>query len=317
MRYPADIRTFVFVGIYFLLAYSGFIFFDRLPVPVIIAMCILTCFFAFFCAVIVHNTIHSPVFTKKSWNKAFQYVLSVAYGYSVSSFVPGHNLSHHRETQTPKDTMRTSKATFRWNFLNQLLFFFIVSLDVSKAEFKWTNRMRKERPKWFYQYLSESILITSLKVALLIINWKAALVFIIIPHLYGVWGVVGTNLWQHDGCDPDHPYNHSRTFTGRFVNYFAFNNGYHTAHHMKPGLHWSLLPAYHEKEIAPHLHPNLNRRSLLAYLWESCIYPGKRVDYLGNPQPKPDPGKDEDWVADVNWSSGKHAQDLGAESVAA
>ncbi|MCB9602891.1 MAG: hypothetical protein H6720_21450 [Sandaracinus sp.] len=31
---------------------------------------------------------------------------------------------------------------------------------------------------------------------------------------------------------------------------------------MKPGLHWSLAPEVHAKKVAPHIHPNLDQKSL-------------------------------------------------------
>ena len=84
---------------------------------------------------------------------------------------------------------------------------------------------------------------------------------------------------------------------------------------MKPGLHWSLLPEYHEKNVAPYAHPNVNRHSLFAYLWEAYIYPGKRLDYLGNPIVLPDEHGSEDWISRVNIKSKKHAEDFGAEDI--
>ena len=51
----------------------------------------------------------------------------MTYGYPVSPFVIGHNLSHHQHTGKDQDIARTDKLRFRWNFLNQALFFFITS----------------------------------------------------------------------------------------------------------------------------------------------------------------------------------------------
>ena len=114
--------------------------------------------------------------------------------------------------------------------------------------------------------------------------------FILIPHLFAAWGIVGINFVQHDGCDPDHPYNHSRNLVGDWMNFWFLNNGYHTIHHHHPGLHWSKLPEAHAREIAPHIHPNLDQPSMLGYGFRAYIWPGTRVDYLGNPVVLPEEG---------------------------
>ena len=38
----------------------------------------------------------------------------------ATSYIPGHNLSHHKYLQTRKDIMRTSKMKYRWQSLNLL-----------------------------------------------------------------------------------------------------------------------------------------------------------------------------------------------------
>ncbi len=64
---------------------------------------------AWLCAVIAHNTVHTPVFTKRWLNQAFQVWVSLSYGFPISEYTPGHNLSHHRFTQM-EDRMRTTRA---------------------------------------------------------------------------------------------------------------------------------------------------------------------------------------------------------------
>jgi fatty acid desaturase len=144
------------------------------------------------------------------------------------------------------------------------------------------------------------LLVLSCKILLLLINWKCALLFVFLPHQYAAWGIVGTNYFQHDGCDEGHPYNHSRNFIGKGINWLLFNNGYHGAHHMKPNLHWSLLPKYHSVNLGPFIHPALDQSSLIAYLFETHIYPARRIDYLGKPLVLAERVEDEDWVATVN-----------------
>lgn len=308
LRYKADRRTLAVVALYFTVAITPWVLWPDMGTAQIVAWVLVNCLVSFMCAIIVHNSIHVPIFKKRWANKVFQLVLSFTYGHSTSAYVPGHNFSHHKYTQSDKDAMRTSKARFKINLLNQLFFFFIMSGDILKGELRFAARMRRERPEWFRQYLLEMGLVMGLKIVLLVVNWKCAVLFVLIPHQYAAWGIVGTNYFQHDGTDQEHEYNHGRNFTGSLLNYMLFNNGYHSAHHDKPNLHWSLLPAYHAEKIAPFIHPSLNRVSLPAYLFEAHIYPAKRVDYLGNPIVLAPATKDVDWVKDVN--VGGHNSDM-------
>ena len=310
LRYKADLRTLVAVAVYFVVAIAPWFLWPSLNNWEIAAWVAINCFMSFTCAIIVHNTIHAPIFKKKELNKVFQMVLSFCYGHSTSAFVPGHNFSHHKYTQSDKDAMRTSKARFKLNILNQLFFFFIMSGDIVKGEIRFANKMRKQRPAWFWQYLLEMGLVLGVKIALLIVNWKCAVLFILIPHQYAAWGIVGTNYFQHDGTDQEHPYNHSRNFTSPVLNFFLFNNGFHGAHHIKPNLHWSLLPAYHSEHVRPNVHPALDLQSLPAYLFTTHIYPAKRVDYKGEPIILAPSVPDVDWVAEVN--VGHHTTDMAA-----
>ncbi len=312
LKYKADIRTLTVVALYFTVVVLSWFYFPEewyLRVAVVMANATLS----FMCAVITHNTIHVPIFKESRWNRLFQVILSFTYGHSVSAYVPGHNFSHHQYTQTPKDRIRTDKMRFRWNLLNQLFFFFRMAPGIMKDENAFAKRMMKEHPRWFAQYVLELLLVIGVKVALIVLDWEKGLLILVIPHLYAAWGIVGTNYWQHDGCDEHHPYNHTRNFTGGFLNFLAFNNGYHSAHHDLPHLHWSLLPEYHREKVAPFIHPNLNRVSLLAYLWEVHIWPGKRLDYLGNPMQLPPKCDDADWMEGLDIRKNPYA--LGVEGL--
>lgn len=300
LHYKADIRTLFFVTLYFIFAIIPWFYWQELQTHQIILLVLCNCFLSFICAVIIHNTIHKPIFKSTFLNRIMQIILSLTYGHSTSAYVPGHNFSHHKYTQKPKDAIRTTKLNFHWNILNQLLFFPTLSGDILKGELRFANKMRKENKRWFRQYLLEMILVISVKIAAFVINWKCALLFMILPHYFSAWGIVGTNYFQHDGCDEDSDYNHSRNFTNPMLNWFLFNNGFHTAHHARPSLHWSLLPTYHSEKIRPFIHPNLDLDSLASYLWKTHIFPAKRLDYLGNEIHISQKVADEDWVAEIN-----------------
>jgi len=131
--------------------------------------------------------------------------------------------------------------------------------------------------------------------ALAVLDWKRLLGFVLLPHAYAAWGIVTMNLLQHDGTEPASAYNHSRSFVGGVVNWLTFNNGYHAVHHERPGLHWSLTPAAHERLLAPHVDPRLVEPSLPAYLFRTFVLPGRRVRFDGRPVEVMAPGLDAPW----------------------
>jgi fatty acid desaturase len=79
-----------------------------------------------------------------------------------------------------------------------------------------------------------------------------------------LWTIHLFNYEQHVRTDPWSKHDHSRNFVSPVLNFLLFNNGYHTAHHENPGLHWSRLPDAHVK-IADAIHPDLKQGSLWWY----------------------------------------------------
>jgi fatty acid desaturase len=314
LRHRQDLRPLAFNALYFAtLTYAW----SRGPLRglgdattwILIAI---LCITGFQGAVQNHNAVHSPVFKQRWLNKLYQVVLTQIYGHPSSSFVPGHNLGHHKATQSARDAMRTTKARFRWNVLNLIFFILQVTPAVVKGDSAFTAHMRKSHPRWFRQLLTELSVLVASSAALLWADWQRALLFWFLPHVYAQWGITTMNLLQHDGCDPKSAYNHSRNFVNPLLNWLVFNNGFHTIHHEMPGLHWSQAPAAHAAQIAPHIHPNLDQRSLLAYLFRTYGL-NRRHDYLGNPIVLPPDPPDEPWIPEAH----SVRDDLGVEGFAA
>ncbi|MGZ6069616.1 MAG: fatty acid desaturase family protein [Myxococcaceae bacterium] len=246
------------------------------------------------CAVVAHNTVHTPLFYRRWMNSAFQVWVSLSYGFPISDYIPGHNLSHHRFLQAREDVMRTTKVRFRWNLLNALAFPFAVTPAILRTNARYAKM--KGSATWRRQRFLEVAIVWGLKLVLVAIDWRKTLAFVLLPQLIGNLGIVGINFLWHDGCDADHPINHSRNFTGRLLNYVALNNGYHGMHHEEPLLHWSLLPEAHERLLRPGVHPALEQPSLLRYAWRTFVYPGRRERYDGSPMVFPEVDTDLDWV---------------------
>ncbi|MFO0723237.1 MAG: fatty acid desaturase [Myxococcota bacterium] len=293
LKERADVRTLAFIAWFFILIGIGYSLpFGWTTTPVLTVLIALQ---SFFCAVITHNTIHAPMFANKGMNRVIQVLLTLAYGHPVSMYVPGHNLSHHRFTQTRKDVIRTTKLRFRWNLLNQLCFTWVVGPSVFKSNLVYAKAMRHERPGWYRQLWIEIIFFVGFLGLLLVLDWQKFFFYVLIPHQYAAWGIMGINFAQHDGADGTSEFNHSRNFTGRLVNWFTFNNGYHGIHHMYPSLHWSKAPAVHAEKLHPFVHPALEQKNFLTYIIEAYVWPGKRMTYDGKPFVPEAAGEDEAW----------------------
>ena len=123
---------------------------------------------------------------------------------------------------------------------------------------------RSDRRKFYLAASQYLVLGIYYAVAILILDWKKAILFIVIPHQVSLFSILIFNYVQHVHTDEESPYNHARNFTG-LINPMLFNNGYHTIHHQAPGLHWSETPAA-QKEIQSRIDPALNERSFWWYI---------------------------------------------------
>jgi fatty acid desaturase len=297
LRFRADRRSLVVIAAYFAVLGAGY----ALPLgwPARIAVTALLCVLSFTCAVITHNTIHAPVFRSKRLERLLHMALTLTYGHPVAMFVPGHNLSHHRFTQTDRDAMRTAKARFRWNVLNQLFFSVVVGGAVFRGNVEYAKHIRRHDRPAFRNLLAQAAVFVTFVAATLALDPLLFVLYVLIPHQYAAWGIMGVNFFQHDGCDPDHRVNHSRNFVGRFVNYLLFNNGYHGAHHMFPTVHWSKLPEVHDRVLGPEIHPSLDQQNFAAYMWRAYVWPGRRLDYRGDPVVLSEPMEDRSWLTEA------------------
>ena len=316
LQYNADLRTLSFISMYFIATYILWNHgdYDVKTIPLFLTVCLLS----FIGAVATHNAMHTPMFHSQILNNIWMCILSLTYGHPVSTFVPGHNISHHGFTQLRRDMMRTSKIRYRWNFLNGLLFMPTVAKDVMWSDIKYIIVQSKTRA-WSNIVLQSISQVAVLVVPAVWLLWKDPLrflVFVHIPHLFAQWFIVTLNFLQHDGCDVDSMQtgendssfkrkamaerspNTARNFTGWITNFLFLNNGYHSIHHRYPRLHWSLAPKEHEKLIHPLIHPNLEQDNMLVYMFRACVYPGQRVTYDGKPIvfTKEEDGPDIEWI---------------------
>ncbi|KAF3020081.1 hypothetical protein E8E14_002514 [Neopestalotiopsis sp. 37M] len=181
-------------------------------------------------------------------------------------------------------TIGEAAATiYRWNLLNGLLFFWHIVLTGSDDEkLYFAAQARKNKPIAKQRRLEQAVVFGTSAV-LLFFDWRRWMWFALLPQFYAKYCILSLNMLQHDGCDTSSKYNFARNFTDPLLNWLCFNNGFHTIHHLYPGLHWSVLPEKHRELIAPYISSTLEEPSILAYMWRSFIWPGIRLDFRGQP----------------------------------
>src|SRR5204863_4795981 len=130
----------------------------------------------------------------------------------------------------------------------------------------------------------ENVFAFGLTLAMFVHDFWTTLFFVAIPQLYGARCILRINLIQHDGCDTASEWNHSRNFVGRAFNWIMCNNGYHTIHHNRAGLHWSVLAEAHEREVVPRIDARLDERSMAWYLLRTYVLGLGRPDRRSEPR---------------------------------
>ena len=217
--------------------------------------------------VIAHNHNHLPIFRKPLLNIFTEYWLTVFYGFPSFAWIPTHNMNHHRLNNQEGDYTITYRITENNTLLMLLLYPTMSSYYQQKPIREYLRNMwNGDRKKWALaagQYLVLFVWIG----AFLILDWRKALLYVIVPQQIGLFAVLVFNYVQHVHADEMSLWNHSRNFTG-WLNAILFNNGYHTVHHEKAGSHWSKAPELHTA-VAEKIDPALIERSFWWFILRS------------------------------------------------
>ncbi len=225
------------------------------------------------CHVVVHNHTHRPMFVHLRANYAFNLVASVARGHCVSDIFLPHNINHHREQGGPDDWIAPAIGGRGPGLLRLFHFTYRASWNMVSNRMRMGEAGRRMLPEPFRTSIRwEKKWLPAVVIVSLLHDWQITLLFQGIPWAGSLIWLVAINLFQHDGCDPGSKYAHSRNFVGWFANWLFFNNGYHTVHHLYPGMHWTLAPELHAR-LLERIPQTLNETSILRFFWRAYLSP--------------------------------------------
>jgi fatty acid desaturase len=259
LRFKADRRTLAYMAITTLLFFVQWNLHSFNPLLYVASL-----FFAISVAVIAHNHNHLPIWRSKPLNTLTDYWLTLFYGFPAFAWIPTHNTNHHKLNNKEGDYTITYRVSEKNNLLTLLIYPSISSYFQQKPIRDYLKVLKEKDKEKFYLAVFQYVALVLFYAVALWIDWKKALIYIAIPHQVSLFSVLVFNYVQHVHADEESEYDHSRNFTG-FLNKLLFNNGYHTIHHERAGIHWSQTPEAHAK-IAHNIDPSLIERSFWGYI---------------------------------------------------
>ncbi|MBL8005266.1 MAG: fatty acid desaturase [Candidatus Kapabacteria bacterium] len=259
LRYTADRRTIIYLLIIVCLLflqwnYIGFNIF----------LYIVYLFFSISVSVIAHNHNHLPIWKKRWMNIFTDYYITLFYGFPAFGWVPTHNKNHHRYNNREGDYTLTYRYSEENNIGILLTYPSVSGYHQQKPIRDYLRQLYHSNRNTFYVAIFQYVALGLQYAIAFWLDWQKALLFVVIPQQVALFTVLIFNYIQHVHANEESEWNHSRNFVG-ILNLMLFNNGYHTVHHEKAGMHWSKLKEEHER-IQHNIDPLLNERSMWWYL---------------------------------------------------
>ncbi len=278
LRYRADLRTLAY------LAFGTALFFWQWHQPGLANWWLypLSLFMSIASAVIAHNHNHLPTWKNRWLNVLTNYWIGMFYGHPAIGWVPTHNQNHHKYNNTEGDLSLSPKFFKGDHLLSVLVYPTLTSLEQTPAIRAYVWGLRKTNRRLFWEAVSEYAVFLGLMVLAFVLDWRKAFVLLVVPQQAALFTIQAFNYFQHIGCDPHSEWNHSRNIVGFWTNALLFNNGIHTVHHYKPGVHWSELPKLHAEHvhridpvlIVPRMLPWIFKSYVLSIVWPAAKDPG-------------------------------------------
>lgn len=265
LRYKADVRSVLFILGLTSLTIFMFLYGWSLPTPYLAILWSFQMLWYITAGVMVHNHQHVKMWKNKALNFITDCWLTTLYGYPIFGWIPTHLQNHHMHTNGEEDYTKTYAYSEKHNLLTVLRYPSYSGGIQQRAIFGYMGKLRKNKRDKYTAHIAELVILVIYLLVFFLLDWKSALFFVFIPQQIALNSVLFFNYWQHIHADEKSEYNHSRNFTGKFLNFWLFNNGFHTVHHIKPHLHWSKTPEFH-REIESEIDPRLNEKSLILFI---------------------------------------------------
>jgi len=198
-----------------------------------------------------HHHQHTYTFKNRVLNRLLELFYALHTGVTTNLWLLHHVLGHHLNymDQTQDESRWLRKSGKRMGELEY-------TLNVAGTAYIRGFQVGTRFPKKQKTFIIYTLLTFAVVAALVFFKPIAALFLFVLPMICGLLLTAWATYEHHAGLSTVNEFEASRNNLNRFYNITTGNLGYHTAHHHKQGVHWSLLPELHEKikdKIPTHL----------------------------------------------------------------
>lgn len=223
---------------------------------------------------LLHLHIHRPFSHSRALNLLFDLCMGAVTGMTASNWRIQHLYGHHRGVDLPYRGERTWHME-KYSALRALSYSIITLPETFTApiveSFRKGVLANVTSPISYRWAFCEQMLLIAFVIALLCWQPRVTLIYLL-PWYYVTHFITRyVDYLNHYGCDEssDNPFVRANNSLSWWFNFSTHNFGYHTAHHIRPGAHWTELPAIHsslaDKIPARHLKPFSWSVSLILY----------------------------------------------------
>jgi fatty acid desaturase len=248
LRYRADRRPVAYACSMFVVHALVFFFAPAW----VAALCVLPLVLvSMFVAPINHHHQHLNTFRSPVLNRCYELILSLQTGIAPFAWVLHHNVGHHVNYLNQRPNARPDES--RWTRADGSTMGRIeYTIDLVLHHQIDIVRLGLRHRRFLRPFLWMKVPLWSILGLALWHDPMNAFLAILLPGFLTLVHTAWATYEHHAGHHPTSHFDASFNNTNPLYNFMTCNLGLHTAHHYRPGLHWSLLPALHA-EILPRI----------------------------------------------------------------
>jgi fatty acid desaturase len=199
-----------------------------------------------FVAPINHHHQHLNTFRSSLLNRFYDLTMALQTGIAPYSWVLHHNLGHHQNylNQHPHPSPDESAWTRRDGAQMGRVEY---TIDMLLSHQSDIFRVGLKHPRYLRYWLAMKLPLYALIGTALWIHPLNTLLIFLVPGFIALTHTIWATYGHHAGCPTSNHLVGSLNRDNRIYNFLTGNLGLHTAHHKRPGVHWSLLPRIHEE----------------------------------------------------------------------